>query len=263
VRTGTYEFDIGTAGSTSLLLHSLYLPLALAQGRTVLRLTGGTHVPFAPTYHYLADQWAPLLRRLGIEVELQLLRAGYYPEGGGQIRAKIRPSQGIRPLALGPRGDLERLEGVSAVSNLDRSIADRQRRRALQRLDEAGLHAGIESIELPSPGKGTLLHLLATFAGGGRACCGALGARGKRSEAVADEACDSLLDFLGTAGAIGHHAADQVILPLALADGTSRFPVSRVTSHLLTNARLIERFLPCRITIAGAPDAEGTVTVVP
>ncbi|MFW6161912.1 MAG: RNA 3'-terminal phosphate cyclase [Planctomycetota bacterium] len=263
VRTGTYEFDIKTAGSTSLLLHTLYLPLALAANRTVLLLTGGTHVPFAPTFHCLDRQWAPLLRRIGMDVELELLRAGYYPEGGGQIRAKVRPTQRVQPLTLGPRGALDRLEGLSAVSNLDRSIAERQRRQALQRLQEAGLHPGIEVAELPSRGKGTVLHLLATFEGGGRACFDALGARGKRAERVADEACDDLLAFLTTGGALDAHAADQIILPLALADGPSEFPVPAVSGHLLTNARVIERFLDCEIAIDGARDAEGTVSVTP
>ncbi len=263
VRKGTYEFDIGTAGSTSLLLHSLYLPLALASGRTVLRLTGGTHVPFAPTFHYLEGQWAPLLRRIGIEVELQLLRAGYYPEGGGQIRAKVRPAPSIQPLVLEARGRLKSLEGLSAVSNLPRSIGDRQRRRALQRLEEHGLYPGLQSVELPSRGRGTALHLLAAFDGGARACFDALGARGKRAEAVADEACDALLQFLSTGGVIDGHAADQLILPLALAVGPSRLRVPRITSHLLTNAAVIQRFLDCRVAIDGAPDTEGSLTIVP
>ncbi len=198
VRSGTYDFEIKTAGSTSLVLHTLYLPLALAPSRSVVTITGGTHVPFSPSFHYLLHQWAPLMRRIGIDVELTLSRAGYYPEGGGEVRAKILPSPSLRPLTLDPRGKLERLEGVSAVGNLPRSIADRQRNQALARLDEAGLAAGIEVREVPSAGKGTFLLLLSTYEGGGRACHDALGALGKRAEKVADEACDALLGFLRT-----------------------------------------------------------------
>ncbi len=263
VRPGTYRFDIRTAGSTSLLLQTLILPLALAPKRSILTLTGGTHVPFAPPYHYLARQWVGLLRRIGIEADLTLSQAGYYPEGGGEIRAKIQPADSIAPFQLGPRGALEGLEGLSTVSNLDRSIASRQCRQALQRLDAEGLAAGIEVRELPSPGRGTMLLLLATFAGGGRACHTALGARGKRAETVADEACDELLAFLDTRGAVDAHAADQLLLPLSLADGPSAFPVPVVTSHLVTNARLIERFLHCTIRIEGEPGQEGWVRIAP
>jgi len=263
VRPGTYDFEIKTAGSASLVLHTLCLPLALASSRSVVTITGGTHVPFSPSFHYLLHQWAPLMRRVGIDVELTLTRAGYYPEGGGEIRAKILPSSSLRPLILGPRGKLERLEGVSAVSGLPRSIADRQRNRALARLDEEGLAAGIEVREVPSAGKGTFLLLLSTHEGGGRACHDALGALGKRAEKVADEACDGLLDFLRTQGAVDAHAADQLLLPLALASGESSFPVPAITSHVTTNAQVIRSFISAQIRFDGEPGAPGAITIQP
>jgi len=263
VKPGTYDFEIKTAGSTSLVLHTLYLPLALAPSRSVVTITGGTHVPFSPSFHYLLHQWAPLMRRIGLDAELTLNRAGYYPEGGGEVRAKVLPSPALRPLVLGPRGRLVRLEGVSAVGGLPRSIADRQRNQSLARLDEEGLAAGIEVHEVPSAGKGTFLLLLSAYEGGGRACHDALGALGKRAEKVADEACDGLLAFLRTQGAVDAHAADQLLLPLALASGESSFPVPAVTSHLVTNAQVIQRFVAARVAIEGAPGTPGVVTVHP
>jgi len=263
VKPGSYRFAVGTAGSTSLVLHTLYLPLALASARSILTIEGGTHVPFSPSLHFLAHQWAVLLRGIGIDVELTLNRAGYYPEGGGEIRVKVRPAASLRPLTLGARGELERLEGISGVSGLPRSIAVRQRRRALERLEAQGLVPGIELTEVPSPGKGTFLLLVSTHAGGGRACYQALGARGKRAEKVADEACDGLLGFLGTRGALDEHAADQLLLPLALASGPSAFPVPAVTSHLVTNAAVIRRFIDAEISLEGEPGAEGLVTITP
>jgi len=263
VKSGTYAFEIGTAGSTSLVLHTLALPLALAGGRSVVTIGGGTHVPFAPTSHYLVRQWAVLLGRLGIDVEIDLRRAGYYPAGGGEIRAKIRPTTSIQPLRLGPRGEIQSLDGASAVGNLPRSIAVRQTRRALARLEPEGLAAGLELLVLPSRGKGTMLQLVSTYEGGGRACHDALGAIGKRAEQVADEACDALLGFLATRGAVDAHAADQLLLPLALAGEPSEFPVPAVTPHLLTNARVIERFVSCQIAVDGPPGEEGLVAVTP
>lgn len=263
VRPGTYEFDIKTAGSASLVLHTLYLPLALAGARSVLTIRGGTHVPFSPSFHYLTHQWAVMLRRLGLDVELTLVRAGYFPAGGGELRAKVLPAGGVRPLRLEARGPLERLEGLSVVSGLARSVAERQRSQALARLEAAGLSAGIELVEAPSPGKGTLLLLLAACGGGGRACFDALGALGKRAEKVADEACDALLEFLATPGVVDAHCADQLLLPLAFAAGESRFPVPAVTSHLLTNAMVIERFIPAGIRIEGEPGQPGVVTINP
>jgi len=263
LKPGSYRLEIGTAGSTALLLHTLYLPLALAGSRSVLTLGGGTHAPFSPSFHYLERQWAPFLGTLGIEVELTLASAGYYPEGGGEVRAKILPARSISGLRLTERGELERLEGISGISGLPRSIAHRQRDQALRRLRAAGLSAGIEVREFPSRGKGTFLLLLSTHAGGGRACYCALGARGKRAERVADEACDRLLAFLGTAGVVDEHLADQLLLPLALAREPSEFTTPRVTGHLVTNARVIERFVDARIVVHGQEGAEGRVEVWP
>jgi len=263
VRPGTYRFEVGTAGSTSLVLHTLALPLAMARSRSILTISGGTHVPFSPSFHFLERQWAVLLRRIGIEVELTLHRAGFYPEGGGEIRAKVLPAAGLRPLAFGPRGRLECLEGISGVGGLPRSIAERQRHRALTRLDAEGLAAGIELAEVPSPGKGPFVLLVSRHEGGGRIACGALGALGKRAEAVADEACDALLACLATRGAVDEHAADQLLLPLALASAPSSFPVPALTSHLATNARVIEQFVSARIELQGEPGHEGTVTITP
>jgi RNA 3'-terminal phosphate cyclase (ATP) len=262
-KSGTYRFEVGTAGSTSLVLHTVALPLALADSRSVLTIRGGTHVPFSPAYHFLDRQWAPLLRVLGLDMELSLVKAGYYPKGGGEIQARIRPTVRINPLALGQRGDLEQLDGLSMLSNLPRSIAERQRRRALSRLDAAGLACGIEVREFPSPGMGTMLLLRCRHTGGARACFTALGARGKRAEAVADEAVDHLLAFLRTEGVVDRHTADQVLLPLAFAEGPSEYSVSAVTQHLLTNAQVIQAFLNARITIDGAVGVEGKVRIEP
>lgn len=263
LRPGNYRFEIGTAGSTSLLVHTLYLPLALAGSRSALTLSGGTHVPFSPSFHYLERQWALFVRKLGIRIELGLERAGYYPAGGGEVRAEIRPAGPVAGLRLVERGELERLEGVSGVSGLPGSIGQRQRDRALRRLEEAGLTAGVEVREFPSRGKGTFLALFSTHAGGGRACYCALGARGKPAERVADEACEGMLAFLGTRGVVDEHLADQLLLPLALAREPSEFTTPRITSHLVTNARVIERFVGARVDLEREEGGEGRVVVWP
>jgi RNA 3'-terminal phosphate cyclase (ATP) len=131
---GDHAFDIGTAGSTALLLQTLYLPLSFAAGPSRLTLRGGTHVPWSPCYHYLQWQWLPFLAAAGLKLELTLETAGFYPRGGGVLRAAIAPVRQLTPLCLGERGRLLRVRGLSAVGLLDRSIAERQRRQALERL---------------------------------------------------------------------------------------------------------------------------------
>ena len=90
LRTGRYKFEIGTAGSTSLVLQTVFLPLSLSGSASSVMITGGTHVPWAPCYHYLEWQWLPVIHHLGFDLSLSLEQAGFYPQGGGRISATIR-----------------------------------------------------------------------------------------------------------------------------------------------------------------------------
>lgn len=262
VRPGRYHFDIGTAGSTSLVLQTVLLPLALAPGASTVTVTGGTHVPMSPCFHYLDRQWRAMLARLGVPFDLHLNLAGFYPRGGGEIRAEIPGGAGIGALDLCRRGALVEVRGLSAVANLPESIAERQRGQALRRLAGLGCPLQIDLRTLPAHSPGTVLVLLARFEQG-QGCFFGLGARGKPAERVADEAADELLAFLATDGAVDCWLADQLLLPLAFAACPSAFRTSRITAHLLTHADVIRRFLPVEISIEGALGEPGTVRVRP
>jgi len=256
ISCGDFRFDIGTAGSAALVLQTVLLPLSRASGASHLTITGGTHVPWSPCVDYLQLQWLPYLREIGIRAEVRLDLAGFYPRGGGCIHASIHPSTARRSLQLTNRGTLGAIRGISAVANLDVGIAERQRRQALHRL--AGRPVSIEVVSLAARSPGTMLLLLAEF-DQARACYFALGARGKPAERVADEAVDGLEQFLASDGAIDEYLADQLILPLAAATGTSTLRTSTVTQHLVTNCDVVRRFLPVDIQIEGAIGKPGLV----
>jgi len=260
VRPGKYRFDIGTAGATSLVLQTIALPLALAAKPSRIVITGGTHVPWAPCFHYLDMQWRPCLGQMGVTIGLDMQSAGYYPRGGGQIVATVEPSSGVQPLALTRRGELKLLRCFSAVSHLPTQIAERQAHRAERRLLERELHPTVTVTELPSIGPGTVLLLLAEFEGG-RACYFGLGEIRKKAERVAEEAAEGLLRFLDADATVDEYAADQMLLPAALATGTSEFSTPVVTEHLLTHAEVIRRFTAAEVAIDGEPGKPGRVTV--
>ncbi len=134
VRPGQYLFDIGTAGAASLVLQTVYLPLAFATAPSAVTVKGGTHVPFSPCYHYLDRQWRWFLEKAGLPLSLRMERAGFYPPDGGIIRTSIPPVGKLMPLTVTRRGALRRIFGVSAVANLPASVAERQRDEALRRL---------------------------------------------------------------------------------------------------------------------------------
>jgi RNA 3'-phosphate cyclase len=265
IRSGRYRFDIGTAGSTLLVLQTIFVPLSLATGASSIILYGGTHVSWSPCFHYVDLLWLPTLRQMGFDGQLQLDKAGFYPQGGGRISATVRPAASLRPLSLTERGASLRLGGISAVANLPVSIAERQKRQTILRLEamrnQIGLPpARIHTLLLPSKVKGTFLLLLAEFEK--TACCyTGLGELRKPAERVADEAVDSLLKFFKSGGAIDQYLADQFLLPLSLVEGESQFYTCQVTSHLLTNAEVIRAFLPVEIDIQGEEGSPGLVRV--
>jgi len=265
VQRGDYFFDIGTAGTTSLVLQTLLLPLALAPGTSnIITIRGGTHVPWSPCFHYLDWHWRPFLARIGVSFDLTMTMAGFYPQGGGELQAQIPGCSHPMPVKLIERGPLRTVRGLSAVANLPREIAERQRRQALRRLRNLlpEIEPPVDVEELPAASRGTILLLLADCAPG-RACCFALGAHGKRAERVADEAVDALADFLRSDGAVDPWLADQLLLPLAVADGQSELRTSEVTLHLLTNAEVIRLFLPVEIGVDGPLGGPATVRVQP
>jgi len=262
IRPGKYHFDIGTAGSTSLVLQTLLLPLSKAGETSTVTITGGTHVPWSPCYHYLDLHYLPFLWKMGWDVELRLEQAGFYPRGGGRIRAAIGPVQAITPLRLVERGKILAIRGISAVADLKREIAVRQRRQVIGRLGRRYPLSDIRLLELTAPSPGTFILLLAEYERS-QVCYSALGEKGKSAEKVADEAVSEFEAFVATDGVIDPYLADQLLLPLALAQGPSELRTSRVTQHLLTNAEVIRAFLPVEIAIEGSLDEPGTVRVSP
>ncbi len=260
IRAGEYDFDVGTAGSTALVLQAILLPLALTDGPSRVVLTGGTHVPWSPPVHYVREVWLPVLADMELSVTLELLRWGFYPKGGGRVHVAIEGGTTLRPASLLPQQGAPRVHGLSVVANLSRGIAERQRDRILQRLGAQGQQADITVAEVEASGAGTFV-LLVAEAGGVPAGFSALGERGKPAERVADEVVDALLGFLKTEAACDPHLADQLILPMALAGGTSRLTTSRVTSHLLTTVRIVQQTLGCPVQLGGEVGSSGHMTI--
>jgi RNA 3'-terminal phosphate cyclase (ATP) len=260
IAPGDFSFDIQTAGSTSLVLQTVFPALSLAPRASRVELQGGTHVRWSPCFDYLKMQWLPFLETIGFDADLEIARAGFYPVGGGLVRAVIRPAGRLLGVDALERGRLRRIHGFAAVARLDARIAQRQKQRAEHRLAGRAPAVELEVARLESRSPGTFLLLRAEFERSS-ACFWALGERGKPSERVADEAVDELTESLATEAAIDPYLGDQAVLPLALASGSSALAVSRVTDHLTTNAEIVRRFLPARIEIDGPAGRPGIVRI--
>ena len=265
VTSGEYAFSIDTAGATPLVLQTLIAPLLFTAGQSSLSVSGGTHVPFSPSWHYLAEVFAPALALLGGSIELAIDSFGFYPKGGGKVRCRVKPAAHLAPFHAEHRGRLLQVSGCSAVGNLPRSIAERQRLAAVEHLDdllERRVPLEIEIKEVATVGQGTFLFLKGEYE---HAVSGftALGSRGKPAEIVGREAADEFLRHHETGMPIDPHLADQLVPYLALAGGTSVFATSRITGHLETNLRITSCFLDTASKLSGARDGPGTVQIMP
>jgi len=248
IHEGNYSFHIGTAGSTGLVLQAMIPVLLFGKISSQIRITGGTHVPWSPSFHYLKTVFLPALKTMGGNVYVEIDKWGWYPKGGGTIRAVIENTQGLKAIHLSNRGKLRYLNILSAVSSLPLSIAERQRDQSVKRLEHLRLNPTTSIENAPSYGQGTVLFLHAQFEGGGAGFT-SLGKEGKRAEEVANEACDECIKFLNSRGVIDIHLADQLVLYMALARGRSTLITERITEHLLTNIWVIKQFLPVSFDI--------------
>jgi RNA 3'-phosphate cyclase len=266
VKPGKYTFDVAegrrSAGSASLVMQTIMLPLFFAGGESHVKVKGGTHVPWSPPATYLRQVFVPMLGRLGLDAQIKVHKWGWYPEGGGEISCSIRSAKGIKLHDYMERGKFVRLTGLSAVANLQMSIAERQRRHARQALKEAGYGANITVRQVRSQGKGTILFLTAEFENV-LAGFSSLGVKGKPAEEIAEETATMFIDFIGKDVCVGQHLADQMLPYLCLARRRFKINVSAITPHLITNLWVIKKFFNLRVEIEGPVGFPGYITVSP
>ena len=258
LRGGEVRFDVGTAGSVTLVLQAL-LPAALVAGAPVrIHLGGGTDVHAAPPLDYLRYVLLPLLARMGAPVELTLQRRGYYPRGGGEITVAVRPAR-LAGLRAETPGALQEIRGIAHVSNLPEHIATRMRETAQRML------ADLARVEIESQllgrdraiGQGGAIVLWArtehALLGGSE-----VAQRGVPAEHIAATAAQMLRDDIGAGATVDIHASDQLLIYCALARGPSCFLARTLSSHAQTTLWLLQQFLPLRVHTRAA----GTCTRV-
>jgi RNA 3'-terminal phosphate cyclase (ATP) len=275
VERGSYEFDVaeaargGSAGSVTLILQTILLPLAFSGRHIEIKVKGGTHVAWSPPFDYFSDVFLAVLSRMGLDAGCSLDAWGFYPVGGGEATVRIGAVRGsggpsaartFEALRLTERGTLIEVSGRAVVSNLPKEIADRMARRAADVLGEKNFDADIRPLRVGGRSTGAGLfftaryeHALAGFS--------ALGKKGLPAERVALEACRELFAFNKTGAAVDRRLADQLVLPMALARGRSEMTVESVTPHLLTNVHVIRRFVEAAIEVEGAEGEPGRVVV--
>jgi RNA 3'-terminal phosphate cyclase (ATP) len=245
IKGGSFAWDIGTAGSATMLALSI-LPLAcFAEAPLTAHITGGVFQDFAPSPYHMQYVLAPLLERMGARMALRVVRAGYLPRGAGIIELQVTPTQRpLRPLTLVEQGYLGRVHGIAFSSHLEgRRVSERMARTCAEHLGRAGLAATIERVADTAA-----LHAGASLAVWAESSTGCImgadraGARGRSSEAIGQFVAEALLADLACGATVDRHMADQLVLFAALGDGTSRYLVPYQTDHLASNLWLALQF---------------------
>ena len=251
VRPGEFSFDVGTAGSATLVLQTVLPALMLADGASRLCLRGGTHNTYAPPFDFLQKAFLPLLGRMGPQVDATLDRPGFYPAGGGQVTVAIQPARRqwdrhscLSPIDLIERGRVVRRLARAIVSRLPRHIAEREVDTLRRRLDWPPDCVAVEEVESPGPGNVLIVelesqHVTEVFSG--------FGEKGKPAEAVAKGVIREVRQYLDAEVPVGLHLADQLLIPLALAGG-GRFRTLAPSEHTRTNIETLRQFVGVRLS---------------
>lgn len=274
---GSYEINIGTAGSITLLLQSLLPPLMFAGKKSILTITGGTDVKWSQPIDYFKEILLPQLQRFA-EINCKLINRGYYPKGNGKVEITIKPKyniysygslqhmidaikkdqqdteakQKIAPIDMMEMGEIMYIKGTSHASSdlQQKQVAERQAEAAEKVLKQKrSVLIQSEYKETHSTGSGIMLW--ATYSGRipgeidkinpVRIGADALGERGRSSEQVGEEAAKKLLEEMSYCAPVDEYLADNLIPFLAISGG--QFKTGKISKHTQTNIYIVEKFL--------------------
>jgi RNA 3'-phosphate cyclase len=243
LKGGKFRFDIGTAGSITLVFQACLIPALHAPTKSVLTVTGGTDVRWSPPMDYFQHVFLPILEKMGVFAKIESIKRGYYPKGGGKVILHIEPKDTLSPLQLDDLKGPLMIKGISHVSNLPDHIPERMTKSAKKDLVRLGrpdivskIFGGDEAF-----GQGGAIVVWAknedTILGGN-----AVADRGVKAETVGEIAAKELWKEVKSRATLDIHLSDQILPFMAMADGESSFLVRELTNHTETNMWLIEQF---------------------
>lgn len=261
IQSGDYQFDIGSAGSTTLVLQTILPPLLLTNGKSTVSIKGGTHNPLAPTADFLQHAFIPALAKMGLHLDIELKQAGFAPVGGGEIVAKIYPiddTQVYPNFNLLKRGKLSDVALVASEMNLHIDIAKRELASAKSHLTDKGqlsltdIHEQVQS--LTGIGEGNTCYAIVKH-DHHQEVFTLLGEKSRSAESIGKRLAGLVSRYLASDACVDEYLTDQLLLPLALLcekrlfeqGNHAQFTARMISEHTRTQAVMIEKFLPVKI----------------
>ena len=246
VKAGNYSFAIGSAGSCTLVFQTVLPALMLAEGLSKLEFSGGTHNSMAPPFQFLEQAFLPQLARMGVQVNVELQRYGFYPAGGGKFSAQITPCKMLKPFDFLERGALRDISCEAMVAGVPAHVALRELESVAGTLNLAPDKCHIRGLpDKVGPGNVLLLSVVheqmtEVFVG--------FGEKSVSAERVAQRTVAQAQRYLASNAVVSEHLADQLMLPFALA-GSGVYTATVASEHAKTNAAIIAQFLHVNISI--------------
>jgi len=254
LKGGAFRWDIGTAGSATMLAFALLPPALFSIAPCQVEITGGLFQDFAPTVFHMQRVLIPTIRKMGARVKMEMIRPGYVPLGQGQLRMSTNPlKRPLRALTRTTAGGLKQIYGTSLASHLrEEKVSERMAERSRELLEKRGYEPRIEAVHDQSAvQKGAALLLWVETETGCLLGADRAGKRGRSSESIAEFAVRSLLEDVESGATVDRHLADQLILFAALADGLTEYVIPMVTDHIESNLWLVSKVLGVRPKLEG------------
>jgi RNA 3'-terminal phosphate cyclase (ATP) len=251
---GRYQWDIGSAGSVTMLALGVLPVLATRTTPSTVEIRGGLFQDFAPSLFHFQHVLLPLLERMGLHARVEMIRPGYVPRGDGIVRLDVDPiAASLRPLLVDKRGAVERVWGVALASHLaERRVAHRMAEAARAILAHRGYQPDIELIDDTSAVQaGAALALFADTVRGARLGADQAGALGRPAERIGQQVAWQLLEEIDAGTALDRFASDQIIPFAAMANGESRLTIPYESDHIRSHAWLVSLFFGTQVITVG------------
>ena len=233
---GYYTFDIGTAGSITLLMQTLLPALLFADRQSNLTLIGGTHVKHSPSIDYFNNVFLPVVRKMGVNAEIDIQEFGWFPKGRGKAILYTKPSK-LSAIEIVEKSNLISINAFASQSNLPDDILTREEEGVRTVFPGATFNKKL----LPSASAGTGLTLWAEY---DNTILGvdSLGKKGLRAEQLGSSTAKELSKCIKSKGAVDPWMGDQLLIYMALASGNSKIKVPRITGHINSCLEIIPMF---------------------
>ncbi|MEM5792898.1 MAG: RNA 3'-terminal phosphate cyclase [Candidatus Aenigmatarchaeota archaeon] len=246
------KIDIGTAGSVTLLIQTLLPILIFNEKPVTLEIKGGTEVSWSPTVQYYKNVTFPLLKKLGASLDIEIVKHGYYPKGGGVVKVSSKPTNKLRAWVCKSRGEILNLYIDSFCGSFLKGVAKEQCESALKvfqfHYPDKKVSVVYGESQTPSSGSSCTCYALCENSILGAS---SLGERGFMGEKIGESAAEELVTSLKTGACLDKYMADQILPFLALAHGESSITIEGATDHFITNIQVIEKMLPVKFNVKG------------